>query len=63
MQADSNVRPQIPMPVQTKRTRSRVGDREAVLSTAGSWKGLADADVLKAQRASGRESNRSPIDL
>jgi hypothetical protein len=51
----------VPVPVKAK--RGQAGDREAVLGTAGSWKGLVDADELKAQLASGRGSNRSPADL
>jgi hypothetical protein len=53
----------VPVPVKAKRGRGRADDREAVLGTAGSWKGLVDADELKAQLASGRGSNRSPADL
>lgn len=51
----------VPVPVKAKHARGRASDREAVLSTAGSWKDLVDADVLKAQLASGRGSNRSLV--
>jgi hypothetical protein len=53
----------VPVPVKATHGWSRTTDHGAVLSTAGSWKGLVDADALKAQLASERGSNRSPADL
>jgi hypothetical protein len=53
----------VPVPTKPKHGRHGVSDREAVLSTAGSWKDLVDADALKAQLARERGSNRSPADL
>lgn len=53
----------VPVPVKAKHGRNRAMDPEAVLSTAGSWKELVDADALKAQLAGERGSNRSLADL
>ena len=52
-----------PVPTKPKHGRHGASDREGVLSTAGSWKDLVDADALKAQLASERGSSRSPADL
>jgi hypothetical protein len=53
----------VPVLARAKHARSPASDREAVLSTAGSWKDLVDADALKAQLANERGSNRSLADL
>ena len=62
---DEDVAVLLPLPTPTRSPRRVLTQAEidAVMSAAGSWKGLVDIDRLKAEWKAARGSNRPPIEL
>ena len=62
---DEDIAIVLPVATPTQRPRRVLtqAEIEAVMSAAGSWKGLVDVDKLKAEWKAARGSSRPPIEL